>query len=41
MEAEVEDVMDLSVGVVCQNNHEEPGPCGSADVFLLGVEMEG
>ena len=41
MEAEVEDVMDLLVGVVCQKNHEEQGPCGSAAVFLLGVEMEG
>ncbi len=37
----MEDVMDLSVGVVCQKNHEELGPCGSAAVFLLGMEMEG
>ena len=37
----MEDVTDLLVGIVCQKNHEEPSPCGSAAVFLLGVEMEG
>ncbi len=40
MEAEMEDVVDLSVGIVCKN-YEEPGPRGSAADFLLGEEMEG
>ncbi len=40
MEAEVEDVIDLLVGNVCKN-YEEPGPRGSAAIFLLGEEMEG
>jgi hypothetical protein len=31
----------LSVGVVCKKKDEEPGPCGSAAHFLLGMEMEG
>ena len=31
---------DLSSGVDCKNN-EELGPCGSAGVFLPGVETEG
>ena len=38
MEAEEK---DLSVGVVCTKKDEEPGPCGSAAHFLLGMEMEG
>ena len=40
MEAE-EMGQDLSVGVVCQKNYDEPGPRRSAAHFLLGVEMEG
>jgi hypothetical protein len=31
---------DLSVGVVCTKKDEEPGPCGSATHFLLGMDME-
>ena len=38
MEAEEK---DLSVGVVCTKKDEEPGPCGSAAHFLLGMDMEG
>ena len=44
MDAELEGeeiVQDLSVGVVCKKNYEEPESCGSAADFLLGVEMEG
>jgi hypothetical protein len=37
MEAEEK---DLSVGVVCTKKDEEPGPCGSATHFLLGMDME-
>ena len=32
---------DLSVGIVCQKNYEEPGQRGSAADFLLRGEMEG
>jgi hypothetical protein len=32
---------DLSVGIICNKNYEEPGQCGSAAHFLLGMEMEG
>ena len=32
---------DLSVGVVCPKNYEEPESCRSAANFLLGVAMEG
>jgi len=40
MEAEVEDVVDLSVCIACKN-YEEPGPHRSVANFLLGEEMEG
>ena len=41
MEAEeVEGLGDLSVGIACQKNYEEPESCGSAADFLLGMEME-
>ena len=40
MEAEVEDFVDLSVGVVCKN-YEEPGPLESAAIFYSARKWRG
>ena len=40
-EMEAEEMETVSAGVVCQKNHVDPGPRGSAAHFLLGMEMEG
>ena len=40
-EIEAEEMETVLAGVVCQKNHEDLGPHGSAAHFLLGMEMEG